>query len=63
MHAPTVFVHMLHTSQGCCPETGVLTCMQSQVIKYGKLSVHIKEGALGDGLGARVWVVAHTLCR
>lgn len=37
--------------------------MQSHIIKYGELSIDIKEGALGDGLGARVWVVAHTLCR
>ena len=37
--------------------------MQSRTIQYGALSINIKEGALGDGLGARVWVVAHTLCR
>lgn len=36
---------------------------KSRTIKYGELSIDIKEGALGDGLGARVWVVAHTLCR
>lgn len=38
-------------------------CVQSSTINYGGLSVNIKEGPLGDGLGARVWVVAHTLCR
>lgn len=37
--------------------------LQSRTIKYGELCIDIKEGALGDGLGARVWVVAHTLCR
>ncbi|KAA6419328.1 MAG: hypothetical protein FRX49_10727 [Trebouxia sp. A1-2] len=36
---------------------------KSSTINYGDLSVNIKEGPLGDGLGARVWVVAHTLCR
>ncbi|KAL3155850.1 hypothetical protein ABBQ32_012859 [Trebouxia sp. C0010 RCD-2024] len=36
---------------------------KSRTIKYGELCIDIKEGALGDGLGARVWVVAHTLCR
>ena len=40
-----------------------LTDMQSRTIEYGELTVNIQEGALGDGLGARVWVVAHTLCR
>lgn len=37
--------------------------MQARTISYGNLSINIKEGALGDGLGARIWVVAHTLCR
>jgi hypothetical protein len=37
--------------------------VQSSTINYGGLAVNIKEGPLGDGLGARVWVVAHTLCR
>ncbi|KAF5838415.1 hypothetical protein DUNSADRAFT_2884 [Dunaliella salina] len=31
--------------------------------RYGKTSVRIREGALGDGLGAKVWTVAHMLCR
>jgi hypothetical protein len=31
--------------------------------KYGDISVRICEGALGDGLGAKVWTVAHLLCR
>jgi hypothetical protein len=26
-------------------------------------TVHYKEGALGDGVGARLWAVAHLLCR
>ncbi|KAG2491726.1 hypothetical protein HYH03_009889 [Edaphochlamys debaryana] len=29
---------------------------------YGPATVCIREAALGDGLGARVWLVAHTLC-
>lgn len=27
------------------------------------VTVQIQEGALGDGLGARVWLVAHLLAR
>jgi len=30
---------------------------------YGGMTVRIREGALGDGLGAKVWTVAHMLCR
>lgn len=30
---------------------------------YGPVTVTIKEGTLVDGLGARVWAVAHSLCR
>jgi hypothetical protein len=27
------------------------------------VQVRIKEGALGDGLGAKVWMAAHVMCR
>lgn len=30
---------------------------------YQGLPVTVKEGALGDGVGAKVWTVAHTLCQ
>ncbi len=30
---------------------------------YDGVHVQIKEGALGDGLGAKVWSVAHVLAR
>eukprot|EP00877_Chromochloris_zofingiensis_P003053 jgi/Chrzof1/12749/Cz07g06050.t1 len=30
---------------------------------YNGITVHIREGALGDGLGVKVWAVAHVLCR
>lgn len=30
---------------------------------YDGIRVHIREGMLGDGLGAKVWLVAHILCR
>ncbi|PRW59248.1 Nicotinamide N-methyltransferase-like [Chlorella sorokiniana] len=30
---------------------------------YGGTPVVLKEGALGDGVGAKVWTVAHTFCR
>lgn len=32
-------------------------------LKYQGIKVIAKEGALGDGVGARVWTVAHTLCQ
>lgn len=31
--------------------------------EYGGIRLRIREGALGDGLGARVWTVAHILCK
>lgn len=30
---------------------------------YGDHTLKIKQGTLGDGLGAQVWTVAHLLCR
>jgi hypothetical protein len=30
---------------------------------YGDVTVVVRQGALGDGLGARVWVGAHILAR
>eukprot|EP00891_Asterochloris_glomerata_P003696 jgi/Astpho2/3696/Aster-04885 len=36
---------------------------QVQRFRYGHVSVTIREGALQDGLGARVWAIAHTMCR
>ena len=37
--------------------------VQIRTVSYGDLSINIKEGALSDGLGARIWVAAHILCR
>lgn len=34
-----------------------------RTFQYGELPVTVKEGALGDGVGAKVWTVAHTLCQ
>lgn len=34
-----------------------------RTFEYNGVPVLIKEGALGDGVGAKVWTVAHTLCR
>jgi hypothetical protein len=31
--------------------------------EYDGIRVGIKEGALGDGLGAKVWSLAHVLAR
>lgn len=41
----------------------VSVALQVSTVQYGDFSIMLKEGALGDGLGARVWAVAHTLCR
>lgn len=30
---------------------------------YDDVSVSVKEGALGDGLGAKLWTVAHIMCK
>lgn len=43
--------------------TPVTLALQVSTVQYGDISIKLQEGALGDGLGARVWVVAHTLCR
>jgi len=34
-----------------------------RTLHYQGLPVTVKEGALGDGVGAKVWTVAHTLCQ
>ena len=38
--------------------------VQVQLFTFGEgLSVHIRECSLADGLGARVWAIAHCLAR
>jgi predicted nicotinamide N-methyase len=34
-----------------------------RTLYYQGLPITVKEGALGDGVGAKVWTVAHTLCQ
>ncbi len=34
-----------------------------RTLYYQGLPIVVKEGALGDGVGAKVWTVAHTLCQ
>lgn len=34
-----------------------------RTISYQGTPITVKEGALGDGVGAKVWTVAHTLCQ
>ncbi|KAK9841587.1 hypothetical protein WJX74_008328 [Apatococcus lobatus] len=36
---------------------------QEHTFEYGGHSVVIKQGCLGEGLGARIWAVAHLMCR
>lgn len=43
--------------------SGTLSCSgKVHQHTYGPFTVTIKEGTLVDGLGARVWAVAHSLC-
>lgn len=63
MHLTTVCAsHLQHEhpsapTQISAPTAQVITC------QYDGLTVQIREGPLGDGLGARVWAIAHVLCR
>lgn len=49
-----------------CPKS---TCrplhapLQLHTFRYDDISVRVQEGSLGDGVGAKVWVVAHIMCR
>lgn len=36
---------------------------QVSKFSYGAISVAVREGALGDGLGAKVWSVCHIMVR
>jgi hypothetical protein len=40
-----------------------LLLLQASTFSYGPLAVHVHEGALGDGLGAKVWAVCHIMVR
>ncbi|KAK9824542.1 hypothetical protein WJX72_011185 [[Myrmecia] bisecta] len=51
------------TAQVLASELSQAFSQQMRVYEYGGIKMYIKEGALGDGLGARVWLVAHSLCR
>ncbi|BDA50707.1 probable protein N-terminal and lysine N-methyltransferase EFM7 at N-terminal half [Coccomyxa sp. Obi] len=43
--------------------SGTLSCSgKVHQHTYGPVTVTVKEGTLVDGLGARVWAVAHSLC-
>ncbi|KAL4425856.1 hypothetical protein ABPG75_009872 [Micractinium tetrahymenae] len=39
------------------------TSGKTRTFTYGGIPVVLKEGALGDGTGAKVWTSSHTLCR
>ena len=41
----------------------VVLLLQVSSFQYGGISVLLREGALGDGLGAKVWSVCHIMCR
>ena len=38
-------------------------CMQVHELRFGELTVHLREGSLADGLGARVWAISRSLSR
>lgn len=38
-------------------------CMQVHELRFGKLTVHLREGSLADGLGARMWAISRSLSR
>jgi hypothetical protein len=43
---------------------GSMACPgKMSVYAYEGVSVRIKEGALGDGLGAKIWAAAHVMCK
>jgi hypothetical protein len=41
----------------------LLLVLQVSSFSYDDITVYIREGALGDGLGAKVWSVCHIMCR
>jgi hypothetical protein len=41
----------------------LLLVLQVSSFSYDDVTVYIREGALGDGLGAKVWSVCHIMCR
>ncbi len=48
----------------CVSPTHPPCTTQRRCFEYAPgISIDIQEGALGDGLGARVWLVAHLLAR
>jgi len=49
-----IHIHIAHTRHRCHQ---VVTCT------YDHVTVKIREGPLGDGLGVRVWAIAHATCR
>lgn len=52
-----VVASMLHLQWRCA------VCLQVCSFSYGDISVRVREGALGDGLGAKVWSVCHIMVR
>lgn len=51
------------TVAGAVIATAVLLLLQVCSFTYGDLRVAVREGALGDGLGAKVWSVCHIMVR
>ena len=54
-------MYSLTRLHSCCPPA--CPSLQVRTFSYGGNEVVLKEGALGDGVGAKVWTVAHTFCR
>lgn len=44
--------------------SGTLACSgKEHEVNFGELTVHLREGNLADGLGARMWAVSRSLAR
>jgi hypothetical protein len=59
-----VFLSLLvPCSLGDCADKFLMLLLQVSSFSYDGVTVYIREGALGDGLGAKVWSVCHIMCR
>lgn len=58
-------VYRLHLCTCALVLTNQAYCHAPQVLSfdYGAAAARIREGPMGDGLGARVWAIAHAFCR
>ncbi|PNH00198.1 hypothetical protein TSOC_013998 [Tetrabaena socialis] len=58
----TIASYVHQSRQMAAPEGSAIWKGRVATYRYGGREVVIREGSLGDGLGAKVWMVAHLLC-